>query len=782
MSGSQPVAAYLALPSEAEQRTFVNEAVERIEKFAFLMNREFDDNKPDKAFAHAITMLEDMKTNILSPIHYNELYQTVMGHMSHLSLNFQEPAFFPPKRVGELYETIQCIPALVPRLYLLFSLAPAFIKAGRGGACDVLKDLLELARGVQHPTKSLFLRYFLVHALKEVLPDGRHQQVGTIEDTLNFLLENFRQMNVLWVRLEFMLDVKSTDERKKQRSQLRQLVGSNIMRMAALRGLDVGSYKQIVIPFLVSQVHACHETLAQTYLIECITQSFPAEFHMETLTELFGLFTCVEDDVPTLQLATAIITRLQEHFESAGVGIDAAIATVKLVAEEIDRLLKAGQNFTLEDTIDMLTALLNCALSADSENAGNANAVMQFLDTYVSTSQGDKRLENPAASRKLRDFLASPLHAMKDGNIFYELAFFAGLVDRMMYPDRKMIAVEVCRAFARTDTLIDDVEKLRAFFGIIVSLLQRPDDYIEDQATDSLPVCLKALGHVMPLIRSERSYDLTYQLLSSVVQTVRGLKLVVKGGVYLSLAESLLRLAVDVGTNPGQSNVQVKHVLQLFYAMLLEGAPSVPAIYAYLDGALVSDLHGAVPITVEFYVQAIKHWKEASLPPALKYRMFVGMLKTATQLKNVTASAYNAITANLCECAATAVPKDNQIEAHLLTSHLFNVQNEAEVDEGEPNPFKNVEQVKACLVRALKEAATVTDVSTQLLWFYRILGHAVYFIEDRVPIPAEWFNALTLKIDQVHEANQKEIELNMPVETRMFYVCVLEHKNAVVNF
>jgi hypothetical protein len=104
------------------------------------------------------------------------------------------------------------------------------------------------------------------------------------------------------------------------------------------------------------------------------------------------------------------------------------------------------------------------------------------------------------------------------------------------------------------------------------------------------------------------------------------------------------------------------------------------------------------------------------------------------------------------------------------------------VEEGEESPFRNVAKIQACLVRALREAAAVADVSTQLLWFYRILGHAVYFIEDRVPIPAEWFNAITLKIDQVHEANQKEIELNMPVETRMFYVCLVNHKDEVVKF
>lgn len=35
-----------------------------------------------------------------------------------------------------------------------------------------MKDMLEMARGVQHPTRGLFLRYYLSVMTRDYLPDG----------------------------------------------------------------------------------------------------------------------------------------------------------------------------------------------------------------------------------------------------------------------------------------------------------------------------------------------------------------------------------------------------------------------------------------------------------------------------------------------------------------------------------------------------------------------------------------------------------------------------------
>ena len=46
-----------------------------------------------------------------------------------------------------------------------------YIKFGDAPRKDVMKDLVEMCRGVQHPLRGLFLRNFLLQATRGSLPD-----------------------------------------------------------------------------------------------------------------------------------------------------------------------------------------------------------------------------------------------------------------------------------------------------------------------------------------------------------------------------------------------------------------------------------------------------------------------------------------------------------------------------------------------------------------------------------------------------------------------------------
>ena len=54
--------------------------------------------------------------------------------------------------------------------YLLCTVGSCFIRSKEAHAKDILKDLVEMCKGVQHPTRGLFLRSYLcqVRALPEL--------------------------------------------------------------------------------------------------------------------------------------------------------------------------------------------------------------------------------------------------------------------------------------------------------------------------------------------------------------------------------------------------------------------------------------------------------------------------------------------------------------------------------------------------------------------------------------------------------------------------------------
>ncbi len=60
-----------------------------------------------------------------------------------------------------LYELVQHAGNVLPRLYLMCTVGTCFIRSKEGFAKDVLRDLAEMCKGVQHPTRGLFLRSYL---------------------------------------------------------------------------------------------------------------------------------------------------------------------------------------------------------------------------------------------------------------------------------------------------------------------------------------------------------------------------------------------------------------------------------------------------------------------------------------------------------------------------------------------------------------------------------------------------------------------------------------------
>ena len=95
-------------------------------------------------------------------------------------------------KVEELYELVQHAGNVVPRMYLLITIGSVYIKTKEATAKDILKDLVEMCKGVQHPTRGLFLRNYLLQIAKNKLPDTGNEYEGaggTVQDSVEFILQ-----------------------------------------------------------------------------------------------------------------------------------------------------------------------------------------------------------------------------------------------------------------------------------------------------------------------------------------------------------------------------------------------------------------------------------------------------------------------------------------------------------------------------------------------------------------------------------------------------------------
>eukprot|EP01068_Selenidium_serpulae_P019489 Selendium_serpulae@DN6720_c0_g1_i1.p2 len=148
---------------------FLEEASAVVKEQAHFMKKAIEADVVRDALKHASMMISELKTSHLSPKHYYELYMQVFHELQLLS-SFCERGRHG-KRMADLYEDVQHAANVLARLYLLVTVGANYIASKEAPARDVLRDMIELCKAVQHPTRGLFLRYYLIQMCKDKLPD-----------------------------------------------------------------------------------------------------------------------------------------------------------------------------------------------------------------------------------------------------------------------------------------------------------------------------------------------------------------------------------------------------------------------------------------------------------------------------------------------------------------------------------------------------------------------------------------------------------------------------------
>lgn len=95
-----------------------------------------------------------------------------------LFLCFGNPAIMDKRNyclsVWCCYFMVYCLTLCLCR-YLLITVGVVYVKSFPQSRKDILKDLVEMCRGVQHPLRGLFLRNYLLQCTRNILPDEGEQ-------------------------------------------------------------------------------------------------------------------------------------------------------------------------------------------------------------------------------------------------------------------------------------------------------------------------------------------------------------------------------------------------------------------------------------------------------------------------------------------------------------------------------------------------------------------------------------------------------------------------------
>lgn len=256
------------------------------------------------------TLVSELRTSSLGPKQYYELYMSVFDALRHLSVYLRES--HPVNHLADLYELVQYAGNIVPRLYLMITVGTVYMAIDEAPVKEIMKDMMEMSRGVQHPIRGLFLRYYLSGQARDHLPVGSGEgPEGNLQDSISFILTNFVEMNKLWVRLQHQGHSREREQRTKERQELQLLVGSNLVRLSQL--VDIDAYKNVILQPLLEQVVQCRDVLAQEYLLEVITQVFPDEFHLHTLDQFLAAVSRLNPAVNVKVIVIGLMDRLSAY-------------------------------------------------------------------------------------------------------------------------------------------------------------------------------------------------------------------------------------------------------------------------------------------------------------------------------------------------------------------------------------------------------------------------------------------------------------------------------------
>lgn len=749
------------MSDEAEQNRLVDDAIKIVKEQAFFMKRAMDGGNLKLALDHAIEMLRELRSNVLNPKSYYELYMKVLDELRELEEYFSSLQKSGQKIV-EIYEKVQACSQILPRLYLLCCVGGVYIDSREAPAKDILKDLVEMIKGIQHPTRGLFLRNYLSHVTKNRLPDvgSPFEGVGgNTQDAYDFVLQNFAEANRLWVRMQNQGAKADKKKRERERQDLRILVGTNLVRLSQLEGLDLHEYKSSVLPRILEQVILCKDTIAQTYLLDCTIQVFPDDFHLATLEPFLQACGNLKEKVNVRAILEAMMDRLAYYAASNSGQIPAEVPAFKMFNDCITTLIDTRTNLTLTETLRLHTALTNFALKCypnrldyvsfclgasvdqiekgDYQTALNAEGGASNKSLSESTSQIETLLSAPLSTLALR---------------VLELPQYAKLMSFLPWSNWKLVAASLLRSVVASNAALTEVGQAEQLFAIITPLLKDKDGATReaDEEGKEAPVDDQfkeeqlLVAKVVHLMQSDDTDTVLRLYLAARTKFINGgaqriqFTLVPLVFAALSLAKKVLaREKAAAAEQDAPPQYSTRKVFQFIIEIVTAMATSHPEISMklFLQAAQAADSCNFSAIAYEFVKEGLLIYESEISDSKAQVRALTAIIGTLLNCKNFPTEDYEALITKTAQYANKLLKKPDQCRMVSLCSHLFWPKDNPPVPvDGEEvvapvQRYSDCDRVLECMQRSLK-IASVCNPNI----FVEILDRYLFYFENNNPV------------------------------------------------
>ncbi|KAF7140750.1 hypothetical protein RHSIM_Rhsim06G0018700 [Rhododendron simsii] len=724
-----------------DEDKWLAEGIAGIQHHAFYMHRALDANNLREALKYSAQLLSELRTSRLSPHKYFELYMRAFDELRKLEMFFKEQDRHGCS-VADLYELVQHAGNILPRLYLLCTVGSVYIKSKDAPAKDVLKDLVEMCRGVQHPIRGLFLRSYLAQVSRDKLPDIVSECEGdadTIMDAVEFVLQNFIEMNKLWVRMELQGPVRVIEKRNKERNELRDLVGKNLHVLSQIEGIDLEMYKDTVLPRILEQVVNCKDELAQYYLMDCIIQVFPDEYHLQTLETLLGACPQLQPMVDIKTVLSLLMERLSNYAASSPELLPEFLqveAFAKL-SNAIGKVIEAQVDMPVVGAITLYVSLLTFTLRVHPDRL---DYVDQVLGACVKKLSGKAKLEDTKATKQVVALLSAPLEKYNDIVTALTLSNYPRVMDHLDDGTNKVMAMVIIQSIMTNNTCISTADKVEVLFELIKGLIKdldgTPVDELDEEDFKEEQNSVARLIHML--------YNDDPEEMLKIICTVR--KHIMTGGakrlpftvppLVFSALKLIRRLQGQDGEVDGEEvPATPKKIFQLLNqtveALSYAQSPEL-ALRLYLQCAEAANDSDLEPVAYECFTQAFLLYEEEVADSKAQVTAIHLVIGTLQRMNVFGVENRDTLTHKATGYSAKLLKKPDQCRAVYACSHLFWVDDQDGIKDGE--------RVLLCLKRSLRIANAAQQManvargsSGPITLFVEILNKYLYFFEKGNP-------------------------------------------------
>ncbi|PQE17059.1 vacuolar sorting-associated 35 protein [Rutstroemia sp. NJR-2017a BBW] len=773
-----------------DQARLLEDALNVVRQQTQLMRRCLESpGKLMDALKCSSTLVSELRTSSLGPKQYYELYMAVFDALRHLSSHLKDS--HPTHHLADLYELVQYAGNIVPRLYLMITVGTVYMGVPEAPVKEIMKDMMEMSRGVQHPIRGLFLRYYLSGQAREHLPqtDGDGPE-GNLTDSISFVLTNFVEMNKLWVRLQHQGHSREREMRTQERKELQLLVGSNLVRLSQLVDLDV--YKNTILQPLLEQVVQCRDVLAQEYLLEVITQVFPDEYHLHTLDQFLGAVSRLNPQVNMKVIVIAMMDRLSEY-AARETDSNSVVDRSKLEEEAVRRLL---ENSKLSKESKNAESKSPAQPGSASESNGHSPSTETNNENSKAPEKDDDALSK--APTEVESLAESEATVGNDGTnerskaipeniklyeIFFEqvmnlvasqrlsvqdtLALLVSLVnlalkvhpDRLDYVDQVLeYAAERIKAYANTPELHSPeaqrnilnllqipITSYASIFTAIIHLIHNDDNDIQFKLLQTTKAAYSE--------GNERVKFTTPALITSAMKLARRFKAREHyednwesqiSALFKFMHSSLSTMYTRVSTS-------AELCLRLFVAC-----------------GQIADQTGFEEVSYEFFAQAFTIYEEAISDSRAQFQAVCVIAAALHETRNFSKENYDTLITKCALHGSKLLKKPDQCRAVYLASHLWwavpiAARGETEKDKEENKLYRDGKRVLECLQRALRVADACMDTAVSVELFVEILNRYVYYFEEKnEAVTTKYLNGLIELIHSNLQGNQDSATIDMP--------------------